>query len=388
MKSTQPLTRNKSKRVVLLSLLMCMLTVGSALAADFGVIYNTDTLNLRSDGSSSSALLGTYKKGSWLSISGSKNNFFYVTTPDGRRGYMSKNYINQGAQAYSEIAIVDNRGAGRFLNFRQSPDYNAKVLGIFFDGVPLYVLSSDGGWLYAQINGQNGYVSGQYVRHINGLASSTVATIKTPNSTAINLRSGPGSGYSVLRQFPGDRYVMVLLKGNGWWKVSIDGYVGFMSSDFLADGLRAAKDIAAEGQGGAGYASYAVVNNPRSTQALNLRLFPNTSAQVLDKLYNGTRLDVTQQGVEWSAVTVSDTGLPGYVMTTYLKLHNLPKTPTLKVYHPQGQKVNLRKGPSFEANVLTQVPSGKAVTVLAPGIDWTKVQYGNATGYMVTYFLK
>ncbi len=390
MNNKQPLMKTKPKWITLLSLLLCVLTVSGALAsgvlaADFGVIHNTDTLNLRADASSSSRLLGTYQKGTWVYITGSKNNFFYVTTPDGRQGYMSKNYITQGTQSPSEIAVVDNTGGGRFLNFRQYPDLNAKVLGIFYDGVPLYVLGTQGGWVNVQINGQIGYVSGNYVRTLHGLASPTVATIKTPNNTAINLRSGPGSGYSVLRQFPGDRYVMVLLQGNGWWKVSIDGYVGFMSSDFLAEGLKAAKDIAADNPSGPGYA---VVSNPKSTQTLNLRAFPSASAQVLAKLYNGTKAIVTQQGLEWCAVSFPETTLSGYVMTAYLQLHNLPKTPSLKVYHPQGQRVNLRTGPSFEAKVTTQVPSGKTVTVLAPGVDWTKVQYGNSIGYMVTYFLQ
>ena len=372
---------------VLLLVLLCMVTVSSALAADFGVIYNTNSLNLRSGASSTSGLLGTYKRDTWLSITGSKNNFYYVTTPDGRRGYMSKNYINQGPQAYGQIAIVDNRNGGRFLNFRQSPDYSSRVLGIFFDGVPLQVLSRSGGWARVQINGQTGYVDDDYVRIISGLSSSTVATIKTPNNTAINMRSGPGSGYSVLRQFAGDRYVMVLLKGTGWWKVSIDGYVGFMSSDYLVEGLRSAKDIAAEDQGGPAYA-YAVVNNPRATQALNLRFAPDTSSQVLAKLYNGIRLTVNAQGLEWSAVTVEETGLSGYVMTSYLKLHNLPKTPTMKVAHPQGLKVNLRSSPSFNADVLTQLSSGTTVSVMIPDEAWTKVTVGNRVGYIVTYFLQ
>lgn len=371
-----------------LTLSLGMLVVGSALAQSFGVIYNTDTLNLRSDGSSSSALLGTYSSGTWLEITGSKNNFYSVSMPDGRRGYMSKNYISKGAEAVSQIAVVTNEQGGAFLNFRAAPNYNAQVLGIFYFGVPLYVNGEQGGWYYVQINGQNGYVRAEYVRLSSGVGSSTVATIKTPNNTAINLRSGPGSSYATIRQFPGDRYVMVLAKGNGWWRVSIDGYVGFMSSDFLVDGLRAAKDIAAESGGGGAIEPYAVVNNPSSSQALNLRLSASTASCVLEKLYNGTRLHVDAQGAEWCAVTVESTGVSGYVMTSYIKLYNQPTTPTLRVAHPQGLHVNLRAEQSLSSAVRTQVPTGMNVTVLIPGVEWTKVQYGGYTGYMVSYFLQ
>lgn len=376
--------------ILTLALFLSVFTVATAAAQTFGVIYNTDTLNLRSDGSSSSTLLGTYNKGTWVEITGSKNNFYYVTTPDGRRGYMSKNYITKGTEAVGTIAIVNNAGGGKFLNFRAQPDYNAKVLGIFYSGVPLYVMSYDYGWYYVQINGVNGYVRAEYVDVTQTLGASTVATIKTPNNTAINMRQGPGAGYGVARQFSGDRYVMVLAKGNGWWRVSIDGYTGFMSTDFLREGLHAAKDeAAASGGGSSGSAySYAVVSNPKSTQALNLRESASTTSMVLDKLYNGTRLSVQAQGTEWCWVSVENTGVSGYVMTQYIKLYNLPATPTMKVSHPQGLKVNLRTEPSLSSGVRLQVSNGKAVTVLVPGTEWCKVKYNGTTGYMVSYFLK
>ncbi|MCL1854559.1 MAG: SH3 domain-containing protein [Clostridia bacterium] len=365
-----------------------MLTMSGALAQSFGAVYKTESLNLRADGSSSSAWKGAYSKGTWVEITGSKNNFYAVITPDGRRGYMSKNYINQGAQAASQIAIVANH-TGRFLNFRASPSSSARVQGIFFDGVPLMVESYVGGWYQVLINDRRGYVQADFVRMTQTQGSSFVATIKTPNNTAINLRSGPGTGYGVIRQFPGDRYVMVLAKGKGWWKVNIDGRIGFMSSEFLVDGLRSAKDIASEGGGSAGGSGgYAVVNNPLPTQALNLRMFSNTSSAVMAKLYNGTRLRMDRQGTEWCAVAVESTGAYGYVMTKYIKLHQLPATPTLRVSHPQGQRVNLRSGPSFEAGVVRQLSSGTSVTMVAPGTEWSKVKVGGTMGYMVSYFLK
>jgi len=386
MVGTKASSPKKSKWMIGLSLLLCIMAMNGALAQSFGVIYNTESLNLRADGSSSSTWKGSYTKGTWVEITGSKNNFYAVITPDGRWGYMSKNYINRSSQAASQIAIVKNH-TGRFLNFRASPSYSARILGIFFDGVPLMVESYTHGWYQVYINGKRGYVQADYVRVSQTQGSSSVATIKTPNNTAINLRNGPGTGHGVIRQFPGDRYVMVLAKGKGWWKVNIDGTIGFMSSEFLEDGLRSAKDIAAEG-GGTAASGYAVVNNPRAAQALNLRMLSNTSSAVIAKLYNGTKLRVDRQGTEWCAVTVQSTGACGYVMTKYIKLFQLPATPALRVSHPQGQKVNLRKGPSFEAGVAMQISSGTSVTVVTPGIEWTKVKHGGTVGYMVSYFLK
>ncbi len=373
-----------------LCMALCLCIAGSALADSFGVIYNTNSLNLRSRGSSSSGWLGAYPRGTWVEIMGSENNFYYVAMPDGKQGYMSKNYIDTTGDGMGthKVATVYNSNGGAFLNFRLAPNYSSKVLGILYDGVPLYVLGEQNGWYYVELNGQAGYVRSEYVRISRMPASGVVATIKTPNNTPMNLREGPGFGYDVVRQFPGDSYVMVLAEGNGWCRVSANGYTGFMSRDYLVNGLEAAKDIAAR-NGSSNSERYAVVNNPSSTQALNLRRFPSMASNVEAKLYNGCKLWVDMQGAEWSAVTVQDTGASGYVMTKYLKLHNLPATPKMTVRHPNGSFVNLRATSDMVyGSVLSRVPSGKTVNVLIPGTEWCKVKYGSYTGYMLSYFLE
>lgn len=375
-------------RVFLLALLACLLIAGGAMAAEFGVIHRTESLNLRSQGSSSSQWLGSYQQGTWVEITGSQNNFYRVKTPDGRTGYMSKNYIRLAPSSDDRcwMVHVTNQNGGAFLNFRSQPNYNSQVLGIFYNGVPLYVLNLNNGWYQVEINGQTGYVRSEFVTDQGYLVgSAAVATIKTPGNTAMNLRNGPGMSYGVIAQFSGDSYVSVIAQGNGWWCVSIDGYTGFMSSDYLVEGLCAARDEAAYPT----ETTYAVVNNPGANQALNLRQHPSTGAAVLDKLYNGTRLWVDEQGSEWCAVTDQTTGLSGYVMTRYIKLYGTGASSTKRVHHPSGSYVNLRSSANMNLNnVLVRVPSGQSVTVLSPGSEWCKVKYNGYTGYMLTYFLQ
>ena len=376
------------KHTFWLTLILCLLLTGGALA-EFGVIHRTDTLNLRAQGSSSSKWLGSYSRGVWVEILGSQNNFYRVRTPDGRTGYMSKNYIHAAPTSGDAqwTVYVSNQNGGAFLNFRSQPNYNSRVLGIFYNGVPLRALGLSNGWYQVEINGQTGYVRSEFVTDwgYRNLGSATVATIKTPGNTAMNLRSGPGMNYGVIAQYPGDSYVSVLARGNDWWCVSIEGNAGFMSSSYLAEGLCAARDQASYPT----ETAYAVVNNPGAYQALNLRQYASTGAAVLDKLYNGDRLWVDRQGTQWCAVTDQSTGLSGYVMTRYIKLYGLPSSPTRRVYHPSGTYVNLRSSANMNlSNVLARVPSGSTVTVLTPGDEWCKVQYQGHTGYMLTYFLQ
>ena len=386
----------KKRGVAFIAVLLCLMMAGTAMAAEFGVVNGTKSLNLRAAGTTSSEWLGTYPSGTWVEIVGSQNNFYQVITPDGKIGYMSKNYLTTSSALddTSTIAIVNNNGGGAFLNFRQAPNYNAKVLGIFYNGVPLKVLGQQEGWYRVEINGQVGYVNMNFLNVRTAPASSTVATIKTPNGGKVNLRTGPGKQFGVIRQYPGDQYVMVLAKGDGWWYVSVDGMAGFMSSDFLAEGLKASRDLSASTSGGSSNSNtsngttMAVVSNPRSTQALNLRQYASTASAVLRKLYNGEELYVDQYGAEWCAVTVKETGHTGYVMTKYITLNNAPSAITRTVVHPSGTYVNLRQSQSLTSPILMRVPHGRQVTVLSTNSEWYKVSYNGNVGYMLSYFLK
>lgn len=367
-----------------LALLLAVCIAGVALAESYAVVSGTDTLNLRAQASSSSTWLGAYPRGSWVTVTGSRNNFYAVRTSDGNTGYMSKNFLSTVDQVtYGNVAIVNNQKATAFLNLRATPSYSARVLGILYNGVPLNILSESNGWYRVQMGDLVGYVRSEFTVRTYQPVGMAVATIKTPNNTAVNMRTGPSANASVRKQFAGDRYVSVLYEGAGWWYVCIDGYTGFISSDFLAEGLRAARDEAAQSEDGEGYA---LVKNPVSTQKLNLRELPTTASAVVARLDNGLRLTVIVQGTEWCRVFADQIAATGYVMTKYLKLYNLPKTPTLTIQNPQGSFVNLRDDAAMTANILIRIPNGAKATILAPGPDWSKVLYKGKSGYVMNYF--
>jgi len=263
------------------------------------------------------------------------------------------------------------------------------VVTILYNGVPLNILSQDSGWYQVQAGGLQGYLRSEFTTTLYQPLAIAVATIKTPNNTAVNMRVAPSTSASVRRQFAGDRYVAVLYKGTYWWYVAIDGYIGFISSDFLAEGLQAERDIAAGNEDddpSTDEDGYAIVTNPVSTQHLNLRELPSTAADVVARLSNGEKLTMLIQGTEWCKVYVSSIAATGYVMTRYLTLHGLPAVPTLTIDHPQGSYVNLRSSASMTSQVLAQMPDGASATVIAPGADWAKVKYKGKTGYVLDYF--
>lgn len=375
------------KRWVALTLALVLIcSCATALAAeDFAVIYGTARLNLRKAPSASGTWLGAYAAGTWIQISDAPGNWYAVVAPDGKTGYMSRNYLTQGITNYTTVATVNNPKSTQFLNLREEASYSAQVLGIYYNGVPAPVLYSTNGWYFVSVDGVQGFFRGEYLTLNAMVGSDDIATIVTPNNTGLNLREGPGMQYRIVRQFKGGRYVMVLNRGDGWWKVSIDGYVGYMDTDFLQEGILSG----GTGSGGGSKTPYAEVKNPKSSQTLALRESTDLNSKVLGQYKNGTRLTVLARGSEWSLVTVDSTGKTGYMVSQYLTFYNFPATPTMTVKNPNGSYVNLRSCASLTGTkVLAHMSSGATVEVLIPGDDWVKVRYGAMVGYAVAGFLQ
>lgn len=374
--------------VLALLLLLPCLPAKAATAIGYGVVENSSYVNLRSQPTQSSTRLGYYQPGVWVEITGESDNWYSVNGPDGKSGWMSKNFIRVEPDVVQAVGIVTNPLERGYLNLRQTPSYSGRVLDYYYNGVPCTLQGLNNVWYQVNVDGKTGYFRSEYIRQHYWVGSDKVATIQTPNNTGLNLRTGPGTGYTSLKQFKGGSYVMVLQKGTDWWKVSVDGYVGFMSASFLRDGVikpsfSTGSSTPSQNKG------YGIVTNPRSNQVLNLRESASTTSKVISQHGNGTRVTILGQGTEWCKVRVDRTGKEGYMMTKYLTLYNLPSVPTMTVNHPKRSFVNLRSTPSMSGNqIYARMPHGAVVTVLIPGDDWAKVNYNGYTGYAVTYFLK
>ncbi len=390
------------KRILGVLLAAALLLIGmpakqaKAYTTTFGVVYQNDTVNLRQQATQYSTKLGTYTRGTWVTITGESGNWYFVTGPDGKTGYMSKNYVEVITPSKGAVAKVTNPKSDAFLNLRSAPSYSATVLGIYYNTTPVVLLNLSDGWYCVQVDGKVGYLREEYVTVVGATVaySQTYATIITPNNSGLNLRTGPSMNYASAGMHYGGEYVMVLQQGTGWAMVSVDGQVGYMNTTYLKSGLLSPSEVKKasknSGSSNASTASgYALVTNPRSTQLLNLRESPAKTARVVGQFCNGTKVNVLHQGTEWCKVQVVKTGAVGYMMTSYLTLFNLPATPVKTVNHPQKTYVNLRSLPSqTTGSVLTRIPHGATVTVLIPGDSWVKVRYNGYEGYAMAIFLK
>ena len=381
----------------LLTVLLLLLLSTTALADTmrFGTV-NVSSVNLRESASTQSQKLGTYQRGAWMRIDGETGNFYKVSTPDGKSGYMVKDYVYISAGAKGVIGIVDVNGD---LNMRSSASYSGKVIATYPDGTPCILLTENGDWYHVSVENKNGYFNADYINKKYTTYSTEICTVIAANGKGVNLRLGPGTKYGVVKTIPSGSYGMIIQEGDGWWKISVDGYVGYMSTDYLKDGIvrksssssgsssNSGSSSSGSSNGGTSSSGYALVNNPGANERLHLRQAASKSSKSLGLYGNGTYVTVLQQGNTWCKVIVD--GKTGYMMSAYLKFYGMSSSSTATVTHPDRTFVYLRNGPSQQTGaVLMKVPHGATVTILTPGTTWSQVKYNGKTGYMMTKFLK
>lgn len=114
-------------------------------------------------------------------------------------------------------------------------------------------------------------------------------------TVALNLRSGPGTGYSILLTMPKGSTVTVLSSSGDWSKVTYQGTTGYAYSAYLATD--------------AGTRYY-------TTTGLNLRTGPGTGYSIILTMPKGSSVTVYSIAGNWAKLTYS--GRSGYAYAPYL----------------------------------------------------------------------
>lgn len=223
----------------------------------------------------------------------------------------------------------------------------------------------------------------------------------------LNLRSGAGTGYRMIRQIPTGENVVVYDRGSKWCYVGYDGEEGYVMTSFLrfeGDSSESAPSPEA----------VAAIVTCDDGGKLNLRKSANSGARVLKRIPNGTKLQVTVVNSKWCKTSYA--GEVGYVMSSFLDFNvteDQPVTPPTSESKPSdttqatptpapvvpegyekarvtpkdGGSLNLRKKTSTSSTLLERIPFGTELYVKRVSTTWCKTTYNGDTGYVMTKFL-
>ena len=184
----------------------------------------------------------------------------------------------------------------------------------------LQVVGQENGWFKVNVNGQTGYVSGDFVT-TGGKTGTTVQQgtgTYTVNVSSLNVRTGPSTSHTVLGSVNKGKTVQVVGEVQDWFKINFNGGTGYVSKDFVTKGGSAVSNETKQPttnnntttvQTGGSY----VVN----TGALKVRTGPATYNAVIGGVTNGKVLNVT--GAENGWYKINHNGRTGYVSADFVK---------------------------------------------------------------------
>ncbi len=359
------------KKIIRIAALLLVLALLPALAlADRFAVVKGGRLNLRAYPSVDSASLGKYDTGTWVLAGSERNGWCEVQTLSGKKGYMSASYLNFGA--YGGGATVRYANGG-YVNLRSGPSLEDGVIMRVTSGSTAYIQGLYGEWYYLHVtvNGQRvyGYMHESFLN-----TGMTTSVVTTRNGGKVNVRSGPGSGYGSIGNLPSGTQVNVLLKGNGWYMISANGLEGFMSTQYLSG----SGSTVGTNTGSTTTSMTAWVNNPKSTQVLNLRETPSQSARSIGQYRNGTKVKVVSKGSTWCEVYVGTRH--GYMMTRYLSFNGnyvKPNQPSYPSYPTATQ-------PPIYIYVTPQPTKEPLVQYITPAPQQTSGPADPKSGDMIT----
>ena len=305
------------------------LSASESVNASFGTGTVTGSdVRMRSGASTSSSIIGTYPKGTQMTVTGISGNW-YAVSYDGKTGYVSSDYMSIGSApaaatdpAPAPAASNNDTNSGKTgsvigtsVRMRSGPSTDYDILGTYSNGVNVNVLGSENGWYKVSYNGKTGYIKADYVRVTPETA--TQSTDGTVTGSDVRLRLGPGLSYSIVGTYPKGTAVKISGSSGNWYEVSINGTYGYMSKDFVNVKSEAK---AAESTNASIPAPSETLNSVGIINGTNVRMRggPGTNYATVGYLGTGSKVDITGKTGNWYAV--SSNGVKGYVCADYISL--------------------------------------------------------------------
>ncbi len=264
-----------------------------------------------------------------------------------------------------DAVVADAQGDN--VNLRDQPSYAGNVLTSVAEGDYVTVVDgpftddTDGTiWYQVSVADQTGYMLSDYLSAADGSVSAAAVMTTT---ASVNLRTGPGTSYSVILVIP--RGATVNTTGavqNGFSRLTYGGSTGWVSSQYLSGSSQPTTATVFDG-------------------ALNLRAGPGTTYTVLALMPDGATVTITG-ALTNGFYPVTYNGTAGYASAEFLRLSTTQSATTLA-------NLNLRSGPATSYSVLLVIPNGSQVTLTGPlNNGFYPLTYNGTAGYASASYLQ
>lgn len=213
-----------------------------------GTATANDDVHVRSSASTLSRSHGILRSGQQISVTGESKGGWVPVNWNGKDGWVYGIYLTSNATspapaaAPAEVAAAapdaatGSATATTAVNVRAGASTSTPVLTVLRTGQSIEVTgAAQNGWTPVLWNGQNAFVFSKYLQ--SGAAGSPAVQAQEVYTTDhVNLRTGPGLGYQVVRVLPTN--TKITLTGttqDSWSQVDDGGTMRWISTAYLAD---------------------------------------------------------------------------------------------------------------------------------------------------------
>ena len=266
------------------------------------VRYTTVNLHLRSSAKiTSSNIITTLAKGTKVTVIGkSGDNWYYVETSSGRKGYVAAGYLSTSSSGSSSGT---NKITAVAVNLRSSAKVtDGNIILTVPAGRTVTVLSSSGNWYKVRYNGKTGYMKSVYFT--DETSSSSYVTEKTSANLRLRSSTSTSSSSNIITTIPKGASVKVYKEvSGGWYYVAYGSRKGYVKAGYFAS------DSATSSSSG---------SSGRTTANVRLRSSRSTSSSgnIILVIPSGRTVTILGESGGWYKVRYN--GQTGYVSSDYI----------------------------------------------------------------------
>jgi uncharacterized protein YgiM (DUF1202 family) len=241
------------------------------------------------------------------------------------------------------------------VNIRAGASTETKILGGLYRGQTVTAISSSQGWTKIKFAGSSAYVASRYLTKGKDLPVPKqigAGTVKI-TTTALNLRSGPGLSYRVIKVIKeGTKVTMTGKTARGWAQLVNGKFTGWSSMQYLASSTTRRP---------------AIIGKRVATADLDIRTTSGADAKTLAEVKKGTALSVTG-AIQYGRAQIIYKGEIRWVTAKYLTnlRSNLPVPPQLpKITGTRyaTTTLNIRSTYADKYKLITEVPRGTKLKI-------------------------
>lgn len=200
----------------------------------------TGALNVRSGPGTNYRVISVLQKGDEVTRIGQSGKWFKVSTSNGADAWVSSKYL---ASVSGGIIVDDTTTATMYattgVNVRSGPSTSYSIVGGLNRGDQVTRIGKSGNWTKITWGNGSAYVFSKYLQtgYISGGSSNNTwssGTYTRYATTLLNVRSGPGTGYSLLGTIGQGQSVSCVGTDGSWTKINWGGGYAYVYTSYLS----------------------------------------------------------------------------------------------------------------------------------------------------------